>query len=60
MIGFSGFFKKLFYTTVGGLTMASVCYPKEADEYSQVALSEAKKYVLVGYHFMNGGKLKSG
>lgn len=49
-----GFFKKLFYTTVGGLTMASVCYPKEADEYSRVALSETKKYALVGYHFMNG------
>lgn len=49
-----GFFKKLIYTTTGGLTAASVCYPHEADEYSSVALSEAKKYVLVGYHFLNG------
>uniref|UniRef100_A0A8D8X7W7 MICOS complex subunit n=1 Tax=Cacopsylla melanoneura TaxID=428564 RepID=A0A8D8X7W7_9HEMI len=49
-----GFFKKLIYATTGGLTMASVCYPKEADEYSAIAFVEAKKYTLVGYHFLNG------
>ncbi|KAL1458961.1 hypothetical protein WDU94_010980 [Cyamophila willieti] len=49
-----GFFKKLIYGTTGGLMMASVCYPKEADEYSAVAFVEAKKYALVGYHFLNG------
>ncbi|KAI5738001.1 MICOS complex subunit MIC27 isoform X1 [Diaphorina citri] len=49
-----GFFKKLIYSTSGGLLMASLCYPKEADEYSEVVFSEAKKYALVGYHFLNG------
>lgn len=50
-----GFFKKTLYATVGALGMASVCYPKEAAEYSEVALTESKKYVNIAYNFVYGG-----
>lgn len=35
--------------------MAAVCYPKEATEYSQIALVEAQKYATIAYNFIYGG-----
>jgi Apolipoprotein O len=40
-----GFFKKLFYASVTGSGVASVCYPREA-----------KKYATVAYNFAHGIK----
>lgn len=51
-----GFFKKTIYATTGALGMASLCYPKEATEYSEVALTEARKYATIAYNFAYGGK----
>lgn len=51
-----GFFKKTLYMTTGALGMSALCYPKEASEYSKVGMTEAKKYTLVAYNFVNGVK----
>lgn len=51
-----GFFKRTIYASVGAAAMASLCYPKEAAEYSEIAIEEAKKYVTIGYNFVYGGK----
>lgn len=51
-----GFFRRLLYTSVGGLGVASLCYPKEAAVYSQQALTEAKVYATILYNFAYGGK----
>ncbi|CAH0557975.1 unnamed protein product [Brassicogethes aeneus] len=53
------FFKRTLYMTAGGLGMAAVCYPKEAAEYSQVGLVEARKYITIGYNFILGDKEKT-
>lgn len=52
-----GMFKKMFYTSIGAGTMAALCYPAEAKLYSQEAFEQARKYTLISYHFLNGGKL---
>uniref|UniRef100_A0A1B6CFL1 MICOS complex subunit n=1 Tax=Clastoptera arizonana TaxID=38151 RepID=A0A1B6CFL1_9HEMI len=49
-----GLFKRILYTTTGAVGVAAVLYPKEAREYSSGGLKEAKKYAIVGYHFLNG------
>lgn len=36
-----GFFKKLFYASVTGTSMAAVCYPREAKVYAKVAYNFA-------------------
>lgn len=51
-----GFFRRSFYGTIGAGIIASICYPKLAAEYGQVALVEGKKYVTIGYNFAYGGK----
>uniref|UniRef100_A0A6P7FT98 MICOS complex subunit n=1 Tax=Diabrotica virgifera virgifera TaxID=50390 RepID=A0A6P7FT98_DIAVI len=51
-----GFIKKTVYAAVGALGISAVCYPKEASEYSQVALTEGKKYAVVAYNFVHGVK----
>lgn len=50
-----GIIKKLFYTLIGSGAVASVCYPKEADKYAQLALAEAKTYAKIAYNFAYGG-----
>lgn len=50
-----GFIRRLLYTSLGGLGVASVCYPKEASEYSQRAIAEAKTYATIVYNFAYGG-----
>ncbi|CAG2065267.1 unnamed protein product, partial [Timema podura] len=49
-----GRFKRLTYSTLGGLTMASICYPREANEVTQEAIVQAKKYFTIGYNFAYG------
>lgn len=51
----SGFIRRLLYTSIGGLGIASVCYPKEASQYSQQAIAEAKTYATIVYNFAYGG-----
>ncbi|KAJ8961230.1 hypothetical protein NQ318_008913 [Aromia moschata] len=51
-----GFFKKTIYATTGALGMSAICYPKEAAEYSQVGIVEAKKYLAIAYNFVYGVK----
>lgn len=50
----SGFIRRLIYTSIGGLGVASVCYPKEARVYSQKAIAEAKTYATIVYNFAYG------
>ncbi|XP_044266640.1 uncharacterized protein LOC123012652 isoform X1 [Tribolium madens] len=50
------FFKRTLYTATGALGMAAVCYPKEASEYSQIAIAEARKYAVIAYNFAYGVK----
>lgn len=54
-----GFFRRLLYTSVGGLGVASICYPKEAEVYSQQALDEMKTYATILYNFAYGGNFTS-
>lgn len=50
-----GFFRRTLFTSIGALGMASICYPKEAAEYSEIALEEGKNYATIGYNFVYGG-----
>lgn len=36
-----GFFRKLFYASITGSSMAAVCYPREAKKYATVAYNFA-------------------
>ncbi|CAH1183202.1 unnamed protein product [Phaedon cochleariae] len=51
-----GLFKKTLYATTGALGMGAVCYPKQATEYSQIGLTEGKKYLTIAYNFVYGVK----
>lgn len=51
-----GFIRKVLYTGVGAGGIASLCYPKEAEHYGQIALQEAKKNFAIGYNFAMGIK----
>lgn len=54
-----GFFRRLLYSSIGGLGVASICYPKEAEYYWQEALKETKTNATILYNFAYGGNLKS-
>ncbi|XP_012285707.1 MICOS complex subunit MIC27 [Orussus abietinus] len=47
-----GKFKKLVYTSTGALTMAAVCYPRQAQE----GVDLVKHYVNISYNFVYGIK----
>lgn len=51
-----GFFRRLLYTSVGGGGIASICYPKEAEQYFQQALVESKTYATILFNFAYGVK----
>lgn len=51
-----GIFRKAFYGLIGTGIMGSICYPKETEEITQVALGEAKKGVSVAVNFAYGVK----
>lgn len=53
-----GFIRRLLYTTAGGLGVASLCYPKDAEKYWQQALHESKTYATIFYNFAYGGNLE--
>ena len=58
ILGLRGrFIKRTLYASAGALGMAALCYPKEASEYSQIAIAEAKKYATIAYNFAYGGML---
>ncbi|KAL1140812.1 hypothetical protein AAG570_000740 [Ranatra chinensis] len=46
---------RAIYSTLGATAIAALCYPKETEEYSQQGLSLTKKYIIITYHFLNGG-----
>lgn len=50
-----GFFKRTLYATTGALSMGALCYPKEAAVYTEIGLTEAKKYITIAYNFIYGG-----
>lgn len=45
-----GFFKRIFYITLGAGGVAALCYPKEAEEYFNEGMVEVRKYGLIGHH----------
>ena len=47
-----GKFKRLIYTSGGALSVAGVCYPKQAQD----SLIIAKHYANIGYNFLYGGE----
>lgn len=51
-----GFFKKLIYSSFGAGGVASICYPKQASEYSKEALVQARKTYAIAYNFVHGIK----
>ncbi|XP_049853882.1 MICOS complex subunit MIC27 isoform X2 [Schistocerca gregaria] len=51
-----GWFRRLTYGAAGSLAMSALCYPRQASEVSQEALTYAKKYVAVTYNFIYGVK----
>lgn len=50
-----GFFRRIVYAGIGGLTIATVCYPKEAEEYFQQSRKMSRRYFMISYHFVNAG-----
>ncbi|TDG52161.1 hypothetical protein AWZ03_001442 [Drosophila navojoa] len=51
-----GFFKKVIYTTIGAGTVASLCYPRQAEENVRIVLYEGRKIFAVAYNFIKGVK----
>lgn len=51
-----GFIRRLLYTSIGGLGVASICYPKEAETYWHQALNETKTCATILYNFAYGGE----
>lgn len=51
-----GAFRKLVFTSAGALSMAAICYPTEAKEYTHEAIKEAKRYLDIAHNFYYGGK----
>jgi len=47
-----GKFKRLVYTSTGALSVAAVCYPKQAQE----SVTMVKHYANIGYNFVYGVK----
>lgn len=51
-----GFFRRLLYTSAGGLGVASICYPNEAEHYWHETILQSKVYATILYNFAYGGK----
>lgn len=54
-----GFFRRFLYTSIGGLGVASICYPKDAEIYWHQAIHESKTYATILYNFAYGGEFFS-
>ncbi|KAH8359688.1 hypothetical protein KR093_008320 [Drosophila rubida] len=51
-----GIFKKIIYTTIGAGTVASLCYPRQAEANARIVLFEGRKIFAVAYNFIKGVK----
>lgn len=51
-----GFIKKVLYTTIGAGAVASLCYPRQAEQVAKDALFEARKGYTIAYNFVKGVK----
>lgn len=51
-----GFIKKVLYTTIGAGAVASLCYPRQAEQFAKEALFEARKGYAIAYNFVKGVK----
>ncbi|KAI8121728.1 hypothetical protein FF38_04010 [Lucilia cuprina] len=51
-----GFIKKVLYTTIGAGAVASLCYPRQAEQFATEALFEARKGYAIAYNFVKGVK----
>lgn len=51
-----GFIKKVLYTTIGAGTVASLCYPRQAEVFARDALVQARKGYAIAYNFIKGVK----
>ncbi|XP_013099067.1 MICOS complex subunit MIC27 [Stomoxys calcitrans] len=51
-----GFIKKVIYTTIGAGAVASLCYPRQAEQFAKEALFEARKGYAIAYNFVKGVK----
>ncbi|XP_020818450.1 MICOS complex subunit MIC27 [Drosophila serrata] len=51
-----GFIKKVLYTGIGAGAVASLCYPRQAEENCKVVLYEGRKIFAVAYNFVKGVK----
>ncbi|KAH8382104.1 hypothetical protein KR009_001898 [Drosophila setifemur] len=51
-----GFIKKVVYTGIGAGAVASLCYPRQAEENCRVVLYEGRKIFAVAYNFVKGVK----
>ncbi|KAM7359945.1 MICOS complex subunit 26/27 isoform 1-T5 [Cochliomyia hominivorax] len=51
-----GFIKKVLYTTIGAGAVASLCYPRQAEQFVKEALFETRKGYAIAYNFVKGVK----
>lgn len=51
-----GFIKKVIYTAIGAGTVASLCYPRQAEQFAKEALFETRKGYAIAYNFVKGVK----
>ncbi|XP_001359709.1 MICOS complex subunit MIC27 [Drosophila pseudoobscura] len=51
-----GFVKKVIYTGIGSGAVASMCYPRQAEDNCRVVLHEGRKIFAVAYNFIKGVK----
>ena len=48
----------MLYSGIGAGAGASLCYPDEAKEITDITYQEGRKNALIAYNFITGGKLK--
>jgi len=51
-----GFIKKVLYTSIGAGAIASLCYPRQAEQFARDALYEGRKGYAIAYNFVKGVK----
>lgn len=52
-----GRIRRLVNTGVGAAAVAAISYPDEAKNIASDGYQQFKHYVVISYHFLNGGKL---
>lgn len=51
-----GFIRKVLYTSIGAGAIASLCYPRQAEQLAKETLFEARKGYAIAYNFVKGVK----